>query len=395
MDSVDAIILPELDNSGVLRPLDDAQVRTLRASGLVKLTPEGRSWRIRPGGKVGAVRAGDLDVQVQPKVGVVRLLFFLGYAKDPRFRPEDVTAAPASGLWPAMAESLIRQAERALAGGLLQGYTSFEEALPLIRGRVRFAEQFARRPAIPLPIEVQFDDWTVDIVENRLLRTAVRRMLAVPRLLPSARERLERLDARLAGVPVLPPHAPVPLWSPSRINMRYVPALRLAELILDNQSAEPDAGGIAIAAFAVNMATVFENFVAAAIREALGSCPGVVEEQYRTYLDAEKTIPIRPDLVYLVDGRPVAVFDAKYKLEHPTSGFPNGDTYQMLAYCAALDVRTGWLVYAKGTTPPERKHIRNTTIEIIHHPLDLLRQPHEILDDVAALVRRAAAPSAY
>ncbi|MEU1845295.1 McrC family protein [Micromonospora sediminicola] len=391
---MDLVNLLELDTIGVLRPLDDSQVRILRASGLVKVARESGGWRIRPGGKVGAVRAGDLEVQVQPKVGVLRLLFFLGYAKDPRFRPENVAAAPASGLWPALAESLIRQAERAVAGGPLQGYMSIEEALPLIRGRVRFAEQFARRPAAPLPVEVRFDDLTVDIPENRLLRTAICRMLAVPRLLPSARQRLERLDARLAGVRILPNGTPLPAWSPGRLNARYLPALRLAELVLENRSAEPDVGDVTIAAFAVNMASVFESFVATAIREALSSHPGVVAEQYRTYLDVERTIPIRPDVVYLVDDRPVAVFDAKYKLEHPTSGFPNGDTYQMLAYCTALGVRTGWLVYAKGTTPPEHKHVRNTTMKIVHHPLDLLRQPHEILDDVAALVHRAVAVTA-
>ncbi|WP_255441643.1 McrC family protein [Actinoplanes sp. ATCC 53533] len=60
-------------------------------------------------------------------------------------------------------------------------------------------DQWARRPAQPLPIEVTYDDYTVDTVENRLLRTALRWMAGVPRLPDSTRARLSHLDGRLDG----------------------------------------------------------------------------------------------------------------------------------------------------------------------------------------------------
>jgi 5-methylcytosine-specific restriction enzyme subunit McrC len=387
--TVEPVDLAELDTKGVMRDLDDDQARLLADSGLVRVNREGGGWRIRVAGKVGAVRAGDLDVQVRTKVGIVRLLFFLGYARDPRFRPEDVAAEPAAGIWPALAESLIRQVERVFAGGVLQGYQTVDDALPVLRGRVRFADQFARRPVVPLPLEIRFDDFTTDIAENRLLRTAIHRMMVVPRLPVAARDRLVRLDGRLTGVRILPPASPLPGWQPNRLNARYAPALRLADLILRGQSVEAGPGGAMMAAFVVNMATVFENFVGAAITEALRAHSGRTVEQYPTYLDVDDTIPIRPDVVYLVGDRPVAVFDAKYKLEHPTSGFPNADTYQMLAYCAALNVPAGWLVYAKGTSPPGRKRVRGLPIEINHHALNISADPDKILQDVQALVRGA------
>ena len=46
--------------------------------------------------------------------------------------------------------------------------------------------------------------------------------------------------------------------------------------------------------------------------------------------------------------RPRAVIDAKYKAEKP-AGYPNADLYQMLAYCTALRLSDGHLVYAKGS----------------------------------------------
>ncbi len=64
-------------------------------------------------------------------------------------------------------------------------------------------------------------------------------------------------------------------------------------------------------------------------------------------LDDQRTIFIRPDVVHVVRRKPVAVLDAKYKLEDASSGYPNADVYQMLAYCTMLSPNRGWLVYAQ------------------------------------------------
>lgn len=387
-----SIDLAELDKDGARHRLDAAHAGALSSTGLVDLRPDGDDWwHITPTGKVGAVRIAGLDVRVHPKVGISRLLFLLGYAMDPGFRAEDVTAHPEPDLWPALAESLARQAEHALLPGVLQGYAVVDESLPLVRGRIRFADQFARRPGMPLPIEVRFDEYAADIAENQILRTALRRMLAVPRLPAGVRARLAHLDGRLDGVHVLPHGSLLPVWRPSRLNARYVPALRLAQLVLRYQSAEPGPGDITLAAFVVNMAKVFEDFIATALREALAVYPGHTDSQYPAYLDTDRTIRIRPDVVHVVNGRPVAVFDAKYKLESATSGYPNADAYQMLAYCTALELPIGWLIYAEGTSAPGPRHIRHTEIDIVHHALDLSAPPREILIGLDALAHRAMA----
>lgn len=392
MNAPVSVSLSELSKTGELRQLDDEVASALSATGLVDLHPEGRGWwRILPSGKVGAVRIGGLDVQVHPKVGIAQLLFLLGYAMDPGFRPEDATATAEPDLWPALAESLIRHTERALAPGVLLGYLAVDEALPLIRGRIRFADQLARRPAMPLPIEVRFDEYDTDITENRILRTALRRMLAVPRLPAAVRARLTHLDGRLDGVRVLPYGVVLPSWRPSRLNARYLPALRMADLVLRHQSAEAGPSNLRLAAFVVNMAKVFEDFITTALREALASYPGHTHGQYAAHLDMDQTISLRPDVVHTLGGRPVAVFDAKYKLEEPTSGYPNADAYQMLAYCTALKLRTGWLVYAQGKSSPGRRRVLNTSIDIVHYPLDLSAVPRDLLIQIDALAHRAMA----
>ncbi len=388
MTQPEPVSLDELDRVGAVRRLDDDQAAALANTKLVEVRPEGSgAWRMVPAGRVGAVQIGDLEVQVRPKTSIANLLFLLGYAADPGFRVEDVSGVPDVSLWPALGESLARQAERALGPGVLQGYVTTDESLALVRGRIRVSDQIAHRPGILLPLDVRYDEYAADIPENQLLRTALRRMLMVPGLMSRVRVRLAHLDGRLDGVRVLTPGAPLPKWRLTRLNARYAAALRLAEIVLRNQSAEPGPGGVTIAAFVVSMAKVFEDFVTIALREALAAWPGQTTAQYPDHLDYQRTISIRPDVVHVVAGRPVAVLDAKYKLEDASSGYPNADVYQMLAYCTALSLSRGWLVYAQGAASRLPLRVKNTSIDIIQYPLDLSAPPTDLLSQVGMLAR--------
>jgi 5-methylcytosine-specific restriction enzyme subunit McrC len=244
-----------------------------------------------------------------------------------------------------------------------------------------------------VPIEVTFDEFTVDIPENQILRAAIRRMLSVPRLSSSSRARLAHLDSRMAEVTVLRVGQKAPEWRRSRLNEHYAPALRLAGIVLANASAETGIGGLQIAAFVVDMAKVFEDFVGTALTEALRRYPGTTRLQYRSQLDApqrgsEAAIPMLVDIVHAVGKVPRLVFDAKYKARGPADRYPNADHYQMLAYCTALSVPTAWLVYAGGGDA-HRRRIRNTDIEVIEYPLDLRREPVALLEQVDKLAHRA------
>ncbi len=196
-----------------------------------------------------------------------------GTPDDPGFREEDVAAVDQPELWPALAESLARLAERATGGGVLQGYLTVEDSLRTVRGRIRIGDQITRRPGFMVPVEVTYDEFTVDIPENQILRTAVRRMLGVPGLSDSAAGRLAHVDGRLAEVSILRHGQSLPGWQATRLNERYHAALRLSEVILKNMSAEAGDGGVQVAAFVVNMAKVFEDFVGKALTEALTAVP--------------------------------------------------------------------------------------------------------------------------
>lgn len=354
---------------------------------VVNRVPGSRSWMVAAGTKVGVVQVGDLQVAVRPKIPIARLIFLMGYAQKPAYwRDHSVLLEASADLPDALAHSFSRLATKALEQGLLQGYQSIDDSLAVVRGRIRVADQIGQRYGRALPLEVTYDDFTVDIVENRIILAAVRTLLRVGQLAPEVRRRLLRLETRLADVTPLRRGESLPPWEPSRLNARYHPALRLAELILDGHSIEQRHGEVEVSGFVVDMWKVFEDFVCVALREAMSAMGGTASLQHRMHLDEAATVPMRPDFLWQgYDGR-VVVADAKYKAEKP-SGFPQADLYQLLAYCTVLGLQDGHLVYAKGDDSAASHLIDGAGLTIHVHTLDLDQPPAILLERVARLAQ--------
>ena len=389
-----SVLLDEVGLAAELR-LAPEQGRALAASGVVKATPspyDAGVWQVGAAGKVGTARVRDIEIRIRPKVPIARLLFLVGYSLHAAaWRPETVPVAEAADLIPVVAQALWRQTERAIHQGLLPGYVTVEESSPVLRGRLRESEQLHRHHGLPLPLEIRHDEFTIDIPENQILRTACERMLLVPRVDPESQRMLRRLLRDFADVTRLSRGDPVPRWQPTRLNSRYHPALRLAELVLHATSVEHGPGGVAVNGFLLDMPRLFEDFVTVALREALvARYGGRVSGQDRSYFDEAAQVALRPDIVWKIGGSAVAVIDAKYKAEKP-AGYPNADLYQLLAYCTVLGLRHGHLIYAKGNENPARHVVRRSGIVIFCHAIDLDQPPDLMLARMSDLAGQIAA----
>jgi 5-methylcytosine-specific restriction enzyme subunit McrC len=376
-------------------PLPDAVGRALAASRTVEAVPDlylPGYWRLKAGRTVGVFsvtipREPRVTIRIAPKVTIARLLFLLGYSRNPKgWRADDVTVSAEDDLLPAVARLFERQAEAALQQGMIQGYRTAEETSVVVRGRMRNADQIRRHHGRFFPVEIAHDDYTVDIPENQLLATACERLARLPHGVPhETHARLLRLRTRLADVTPLTRGHALPRWYPTRLNARYHAALRLAELVLRGSSVEHLAGDVVVSGFLFDMARVFEDFLSAALRAALAPSGGRCVLQAAHHLDEDGAIRIVPDIVYVSDdGHPIAVADAKYKAEKP-EGYPDADLYQMLAYCTALGLSEGHLIYAKGNGPHAAHRVRRAGITIHQHALDLNQPPSAVLADVQAL----------
>ncbi|MCK2238236.1 MULTISPECIES: McrC family protein [unclassified Crossiella] len=374
--------------SPIARPVADA----LATTGAVKVSAdlEGRTI-LKASSYVGVLRCGEVELRVTPKIGIHRLLWLLGHAHDPSgWRDDDIVdLATVDDLVTAVAVSFHAATRRALTHGVLQGYRTVEEALPLLRGRLREADQLRRRLGLVVPLEVRYDDYTVDIPENRILLTAARRLLRVPGLPLATHAGLRQLLTTLADVTPLvagdkPPDTPT-----TRLTRHYQPALRLARIILSGRSIDQPSGSTAASGFLFDLNKAFEDWLTITLRRALEPYGGRLRDQYPSHLDTMRQLRIRPDLVWERRARPAAVLDAKYKRVKDADR-PHADLYQMLAYCTALGLPEGHLVYASGDAPSSHTVVEVGT-RLRTWVLDLARPTEHILDQVNRIANAVAA----
>ena len=130
----------------------------------------------------------------------------------------------------------------------------------------------------------------------------------------------------------------------TRLNEHYKPALRLARLVLANLTLQDAVGETQASSFMLDMNELFERFVTERLRRALRGRLEV-KDQHRDRLDEERTVAIRPDLLFRSGGSARCVADIKYKLTDDAAGGRHPDYYQLLAYTTALDLPEGVLIY--------------------------------------------------
>ncbi|MEV0360196.1 restriction endonuclease [Nocardia sp. NPDC050697] len=390
MRSVDLI-----EHEDIEVDLTRPQYEAIRALDSIAVTPlfSGR-YRLDPRGKVGAIRLGNLQLVLHPKVTELRRIpFLLGYhTGGDVWRPEFVRLEAVAGFSTAFAESFVQLASRALASGPLRRYRTETTVSAIPSGRMRVREQATRQFGVAVPIHIERDEYTVDTAENQILLAATRLLQGLPELPVATLRKLRKIAQSLQDVRILSRSEPRPPLVLDRANRTYHDVLRLSLVILDGGSFALGEGTLTVRAFLFDMWRIYEDFVTGALRAAVAPRGFRVATQDQHLLTTNSTIRLRPDLVcYDAAGTPVAVIDAKYKVEQGggrNRTYPEADIYQMLAYCSVLGLRQGHLVYARGHEPESVHPIRNCGITIYCHALDLALEPDTMIEHIDALAAR-------
>ncbi len=374
-------------------PLSAVERRQLRESCRVALDPadqEGQFF-LTPGSTVGALEIGDLSILIQPKIGIPQLLslacYAMGAVEHQDLRMFDFKRDEA--LPDMLACALSDAARRAFRRGLLHGYRTEEDTLYGIRGRIRFDDQLRRRFGIAMPVEVRYDEFTNDILANRLVKAATMQLGGMQLRSREARRGLGWVGGMLADVSWVDfPPRQVPEVAFDRLNVHYRMVVELARLVLRYSAYQSTRGEVRASGFLIDMNRLFQEFVTVALREALG----VPERIFRSdkglpgiTLDTDARVRLKPDLSWWENGACLFVGDIKYK-RLSDDRVPNADLYQLLAYTTALDLPGGMLIYAKGEAEPLVHQIRHSGkwLEVVAFDLS------GTLDQILARVKELA-----
>lgn len=364
-----------------------------------------RRYDLTPGARCGTVSLPSLTVEIQPKAPIRNVLFLAAYALDPRmWRDGDALLERTDSLLDAAAAVFLDHVRRALKHGPLTGYRERDETARTLRGRLRIGDQLRARPGLLLPTEVSYDDYTVDLQENRILKAALRTLEGCPPRLPGATRAINEALRALGGVTDVEGARALSHVSYSRVrssapqtlarrNRHYRPALALAHMLLEGASVDLAPPGSAprrsvpARAFLLDMNRTVEAFTVVALREALHLSARAFSPPHggsALTLDRAGTVPLRPDLTWWHGGRCVFAGDVKYKDDPGRSD----DLYQALAYASATGLPGALLVYAGTDAPPLVHEVARAGKTLYVATLDLSVPPRDILDQVRALAGR-------
>lgn len=349
--------------------LTDAQAGQLagRAKNIISVSPTSAKdrWALRAKHHIGTLVVGDCSFLIRPKIPPqnVFVMFDIGLPEN-AWHSEQFGYGTEGELLPAVVAWFARNVERTLGRGLIRNYRHHEDELVAIRGRIDVPRMLARG-GLALPVACQFDEFSADTAENRYLKSAIKKALRIPGVDAPTRQKLRKSlgklgevsDARVLGEQ---------RFRYTRLNERYRPALRLARLIHEHVSLIDRAGTVEAASFLVDMNTLFERFVTERLRKLLRGHLEVVAQSTK-YLDEERRIEMRPDLVFRRQGVPVLVGDTKYKIARDAQG-RSADYYQMLAYTTAMGLNDAVLIYCQD---PDHEGPIESTMKIKNTPKHL------------------------
>jgi 5-methylcytosine-specific restriction enzyme subunit McrC len=345
-------------------------------------------FRIQAQQYVGTVVVPEFDLLIRPKVTIENLLYLLGIGiPAAAWLPEEFRYATAKDLLAAFAEYFVRATRAAIAKGLVRSYRYERDRVPALRGRLDLPALLGQ-PARPFPIPCVFDDYTADVIENRVLRAGIRRLLRLIGVRAGTRSSLLQLLGRFDEVADESPNLElVDRLLFTRLNSHYEAAVKLAILILRGTSLADRAGRVAASAFLIDMNDVFQRFLTIKLQEVLRGRLAV-ESEPRHHLGVGRQVGMYPDLVFRTGGRVVYVGDAKYKVT-TTGRALNSDYYQLLAYTTALQLGEGVLIYcqAEGPIPPKMMEVRHAGSRLWTWAMDLSGSPEEIHASIRDLSR--------
>ena len=350
------------------------------------------TYVINPRNYVGIINVGKMTIEISPKIGISRTLFMLSYSLDPAFwRNQEVSIADDISLNEAVAEIFVRRTRHALKKQPLRGYRQVDDSIHGVKGRIRFNDQLRKSQRLVVPLEVTFDDHTLDIVENQLILAAANKLRRLRHLGSDTASQLRSIERSLAEVELKQFHfASVPEPPITRLNKHYAPALRLARLILRNRTIELAGGSSPSDSLIFDMADVFETFVHTALSESLQVSATEFPRASRIpplHLDNDQKIRLRPDLSWWNQGNCELVGDVKYKRDSKGDG-REPDLYQMLAYAHSARLQNGTLIYARSEVEQQTSHTTVNGVALHVEALDLELQPTEILQQIDELATR-------
>jgi 5-methylcytosine-specific restriction enzyme subunit McrC len=303
---------------------------------------------------VGVIRSPQgFQIEVLPKVGradesaggarkiLIQMLACLGEFRHLRTASAELAAEKMPLLEVFIAE-FLEAVRRCVQRGIRSGYEPNRGNLYALRGKLLVADNIKRNLVRPDRFYTEYDEFTLNRPENRILRKAMDMVKGITR--NAENQRLAReLDFIFIDIPSsIDPFRDFATIVRQRGMDHYTEPLTWARLIITGLSPVTGSGTNSSPSLLYPMETLFEAFVAKHLRRHLA--PGFVlasqnGSKHLVRQGKRKMFRLKPDLLISEQSDVRLVLDTKWKLLDQASNgarekylLSQGDLYQLHAY---------------------------------------------------------------
>ena len=369
----------------IVEVLDPEIAQKLQRTGIVELSRKvSGEFILKADSKIGFISVQGVQVNVAPRFPIYNIFYFLGLLDELKLDTEKVQIAESNDFLTVLFQSFINSVASATRKGLISGYVNREDSLHVLKGRIDFSRQFKRNPGSYFPFEVSFEEFVEDIPENQILKKALYISLKFGLQSRNLRNQAQNILFNFKDVSEI---GQSPAWNPSRLNLHYWNALRIAELIISGNGFRENIDDIQISGFSIDMYKVFEDFVAKQLAGRINGSVDLVATQKSLLLDVGGIYREEPDVIWYRNGKPFQVMDTKYKKPEGKTQQRDSlnDLRQVISYASLLGLKEAHLIYGVAGNARSIETLQEG-ITVHTHGLDLGQTPSEIEHQIDLLV---------
>ena len=318
-------------------------------------------WELKSKGRVGNIPiTPEFNIFIRPKVPITNLFGMLDYAYklNINFPKGQIECESLEQVYERLANILAHKILERCRKGLYRDYLSKTEKLAYIRGRVDL------RSALQKPWDVKlkchYNEQTGDIEDNQILAWTLFIIGRSGLCGESVSSTVRKAFHALQGFVTLKPFKSEACIDRNyhRLNEDYQLLHALCRFFLDNTGPSHESGDREMLPFLIDMANLYEQFVAEWLKE--NTPKGFfVKQQHRVTHDQNYFDRIDLLLGDSETKKVQYVLDTKYKAPDKVA---NNDIHQIVAYANALKCQNAIIVYPQNLKQP--LDIKNDDIRV-------------------------------
>lgn len=302
-------------------------------------------WKFTPLGWVGTIPVNEsISISIHPKAPLKSIFKMWEYAyrlNGFRFFDGTFDCQSLAEFYQNLAGILARKVLDRVRKGLYRTYLGRSERLAYVSGRLDIHRMTSEPWRVDL--DCTFEEHTADVEENQILCWTLS-VIARSGLCthPDVQAKIHGAYRALLGctspVPILPKACIGRIYN--RLNDDYEHLHSICRFFLEHRGPTHQQGDYAMMPFLMDMARLFELFVAEWLKQKLQDTEYELKEQHSVNIG----IQCRIDIVILdrATGTPLYILDTKYKVPDSPS---SDDIHEVRSYAEALGCSEAALIY--------------------------------------------------